>query len=231
MTLIYIVEDDDSISEIEMIALKNCNYDVKRFDRSSVFLKKLEETLPDLVLLDIMLPDENGYEVVKKIRKNPVWRKLPIIMVSAKSTEIDMVRGLDEGADDYIKKPFSIMELISRVKALLRRTQDKDPVLLKVNDITLDYTRHLVYVKDEPVELTYKEFELLRYLMINVEVVLSRDAIIRVVWDTDFEGESRTVDMHIKTLRQKLKESGKNIKTIRNVGYVLQRVNSNETEN
>lgn len=152
-------------------------------------------------------------------------------MVSAKSTEIDMVRGLDEGADDYIKKPFSIMELISRVKALLRRTQDKDPVLLKVNDITLDYTRHLVYVKDEPVELTYKEFELLRYLMINVEVVLSRDAIMRVVWDTDFEGESRTVDMHIKTLRQKLKESGKNIKTIRNVGYVLQRVNSNETEN
>lgn len=231
MTLIYIVEDDDSISEIEVIALKNCNYDVKRFDRSSVFLKKLEETLPDLVLLDIMLPDENGYEVVKKIRKNPVWRKLPIIMVSAKSTEIDMVRGLDEGADDYIKKPFSIMELISRVKALLRRTQDKDPVLLKVNDITLDYTRHLVYVKDEPVELTYKEFELLRYLMINVEVVLSRDAIMRVVWDTDFEGESRTVDMHIKTLRQKLKESGKNIKTIRNVGYVLQRVNSNETEN
>ena len=231
MTLIYIVEDDDSISEIEMIALKNCNYDVKRFDRSSVFLKKLEETLPDLVLLDIMLPDENGYEVVKKIRKNPVWRKLPIIMVSAKSTEIDMVRGLDEGADDYIKKPFSIMELISRVKALLRRTQDKDPVLLKVNDITLDYTRHLVYVKDEPVELTYKEFELLRYLMINVEVVLSRDAIMRVVWDTHFEGESRTVDMHIKTLRQKLKESGKNIKTIRNVGYVLQRVNSNETEN
>lgn len=231
MTLIYIVEDDDSISEIEMIALKNCNYDVKRFDRSSVFLKKLEETLPDLVLLDIMLPDENGYEVVKKIRKNPVWRKLPIIMVSAKSTEIDMVIGLDEGADDYIKKPFSIMELISRVKALLRRTQDKDPVLLKVNDITLDYTRHLVYVKDEPVELTYKEFELLRYLMINVEVVLSRDAIMRVVWDTDFEGESRTVDMHIKTLRQKLKESGKNIKTIRNVGYVLQRVNSNETEN
>ena len=231
MTLIYIVEDYDSISEIEMIALKNCNYDVKRFDRSSVFLKKLEETLPDLVLLDIMLPDENGYEVVKKIRKNPVWRKLPIIMVSAKSTEIDMVRGLDEGADDYIKKPFSIMELISRVKALLRRTQDKDPVLLKVNDITLDYTRHLVYVKDEPVELTYKEFELLRYLMINVEVVLSRDAIMRVVWDTDFEGESRTVDMHIKTLRQKLKESGKNIKTIRNVGYVLQRVNSNETEN
>ena len=231
MTLIYIVEDDDSISEIEMIALKNCNYDVKRFDRSSVFLKKLEETLPDLVLLDIMLPDENGYEVVKKIRKNPVWRKLPIIMVSAKSTEIDMVRGLDEGADDYIKKPFSIMELISRVKALLRRTQDKDPVLLKVNDITLDYTRHLVYVKDEPVELTYKEFELLRYLMINVEVVLSRDAIMRVVWDTDIEGESRTVDMHIKTLRQKLKESGKNIKTIRNVGYVLQRVNSNETEN
>ena len=231
MTLIYIVEDDDSISEIEMIALKNCNYDVKRFDRSSVFLKKLEETLPDLVLLDIMLPDENGYEVVKKIRKNPVWKKLPIIMVSAKSTEIDMVRGLDEGADDYIKKPFSIMELISRVEALLRRTQDKDPVLLKVNDITLDYTRHLVYVKDEPVELTYKEFELLRYLMINVEVVLSRDAIMRVVWDTDFEGESRTVDMHIKTLRQKLKESGKNIKTIRNVGYVLQRVNSNETEN
>ena len=231
MTLIYIVEDDDSISEIEMIALKNCNYDVKRFDRSSVFLKKLEETLPDLVLLDIMLPDENGYEVVKKIRKNPVWRKLPIIMVSAKSTEIDMVRGLDEGADDYIKKPFSIMELISRVKALLRRTQDKDPVLLKVNDITLDYTRHLVYVKDEPVELTYKEFELLRYLIINVEVVLSRDAIMRVVWDTDFEGESRTVDMHIKTLRQKLKESGKNIKTIRNVVYVLQRVNSNETEN
>ena len=222
MTLNYIVEDDDSISEIEMIALKNCNYDVKRFDSSSVFLKKLEETLPDLVLLDIMLPDENGYEVVKKIRKNPVWRKLPIIMVSAKSTEIDMVRGLDEGADDYIKKPFSVMELISRVKALLRRIEPEVVKQIAFDQLILNNEKHEVSIDGKCVDLTFKEYELLQYLLINQGIVLEREKIMEQVWGLMYEGESRTLDMHIKTLRQKLGEYGSRIRTVRNVGYVIE---------
>ena len=168
--------------------------------------------MPDLVLLDVMLPDESGYDIVRKLRKNPATKKLPIIMVTAKTAEMDMIKGLDEGADDYIKKPFSIMELITRVKALLRQ----------VENITLDHERHMVFVDDKPVELTFKEYELLRLLMTNPSVVLSREVIMRHVWGTEFECESRTVDMHIKTLRQKLGEAGSKIRTVRNVGYVIE---------
>uniref|UniRef100_UPI004055FEC1 response regulator transcription factor n=1 Tax=Agathobacter sp. TaxID=2021311 RepID=UPI004055FEC1 len=222
MAFVFIVEDDANIREIETIALKSSNYEVKAFENAKDFYKKLEETIPDLVILDVMLPDESGYEIVKKLRLNEVTRKIPVIMVTAKTQEMDMIRGLDEGADDYIKKPFSVMELITRVKALLRRTISAEVKILQLEELRIDHERRAVFVEEEAVELTYKEYELLRLLMTNQGAVLSRDVIMRHVWGTDFEGESRTVDMHIKTLRKKLKEAGSRIKTVRNVGYVIE---------
>ncbi len=222
MALIYIVEDDTSIREIETIALKNSGHTVYAFEKARDFYKKTEDLVPDLILLDVMLPDENGYDIVKKIRKNPVTKQIPVIMVTAKTTEMDMIKGLDDGADDYIKKPFSIMELITRVKALLRRTTPEESKYARLDNVFLDNERHMVYVDDVPVELTFKEYELLRLLMLNPSVVLSREVIMRHVWGTEFEGESRTVDMHIKTLRQKLGAAGSKIKTVRNVGYVME---------
>ena len=222
MALIYIVEDDESIREIESIALKNSNYIVSAFENAKEFYKKLDELVPDLILLDVMLPDESGYDIVRKLRKRPATQDIPIIMVTAKTTEMDMIKGLDGGADDYIKKPFSIMELITRVKALLRRTAKEDPKLLKLDDLVIDRERHVVTVKNEPVDLTYKEYELLRLLMGSQGIVMTREVIMRSVWDTDFEGETRTVDMHIKTLRHKLGDYGSRIKTVRNVGYVIE---------
>lgn len=222
MALIYIVEDDESIREIESIALKNSNYIVSAFENAKEFYKKLDELVPDLILLDVMLPDESGYEIVRKLRKRPATQDIPIIMVTAKTTEMDMIKGFDGGADDYIKKPFSIMELITRVKALLRRTAKEEPKLLKLDDLVIDHERHVVTVNNEPVDLTYKEYELLRLLMGSQGIVMTREVIMRSVWDTDFEGETRTVDMHIKTLRHKLGDYGSRIKTVRNVGYVIE---------
>ena len=222
MALIYIVEDDESIREIETIALKNSNYIVSAFENAKEFYKKLDELVPDLILLDVMLPDESGYDIVRKLRKRPATQDIPIIMVTAKTTEMDMIKGLDGGADDYIKKPFSIMELITRVKALLRRTAKAEPKLLKLDDLVIDHERHVVTVNNEPVDLTYKEYELLRLLMGSQGIVMTREVIMRSVWDTDFEGETRTVDMHIKTLRHKLGDYGSRIKTVRNVGYVIE---------
>lgn len=221
MPLVYIVEDDANIREIETIALRNSNYIVQSFDRASSFYQKIEETVPDIVLLDIMLPDEDGYCIIKKLRSNPKTRKLPVIMITAKTTEMDLLKGLDEGADDYMKKPFSVMELLTRVRALLRRSKAEGPAQIQVGDILLDHERHIVTVNGDQIELTFKEYELLRYLMTNAGIVLSRDSIMQRVWGTDFEGESRTVDMHIKTLRQKLGTVGKLIRTVRNVGYVI----------
>lgn len=222
MALIYIVEDDESIREIETIALKNSNYIVSAFENAKEFYKKLDELVPDLILLDVMLPDESGYDIVRKLRKRQATQDIPIIMVTAKTTEMDMIKGLDGGADDYIKKPFSIMELITRVKALLRRTAKEEPKLLKLDDLVIDHERHVVTVNNEPVDLTYKEYELLRLLMGSQGIVMTREVIMRSVWDTDFEGETRTVDMHIKTLRHKLGDYGSRIKTVRNVGYVIE---------
>lgn len=222
MELIYIVEDDESIREIETIALKNSNYIVSAFENAKEFYKKLDELVPDLILLDVMLPDESGYDIVRKLRKRPATQDIPIIMVTAKTTEMDMIKGLDGGADDYIKKPFSIMELITRVKALLRRTAKEEPKLLKLDDLVIDHERHVVTVNNDPVDLTYKEYELLRLLMGSQGIVMTREVIMRSVWDTDFEGETRTVDMHIKTLRHKLGDYGSRIKTVRNVGYVIE---------
>ena len=222
MALIYIVEDDENIREIETIALKNSNYMVCAFEKATTFYKKLEDIMPDLVLLDVMLPDESGYDIVRKLRKNPQTKRLPVIMVTAKTAEMDMIKGLDDGADDYIKKPFSIMELITRVKALLRRTETEDVKILQMEHILLDHERHIVYVDNQPVELTFKEYELLKLLMTNAGIVTSREEILEKVWGTNFEGESRTLDMHIKTLRQKLGEAGTKIRTVRNVGYVIE---------
>lgn len=223
MACIYIVEDDTDIREIETIALKNSGHTVADFDNGRAFFHKLDEKVPDLAILDIMLPDMDGYEIVKKLRNNPGTKKLPVIMVTAKTTEIDMIKGLDMGADDYIKKPFSVMELITRVKAVLRRTLEVDnSKFVTIGEVFLDNERHTVYVNDSSVELTFKEYELLKLLMTNSGIVMTREMIMHRVWGTEFEGESRTVDMHIKTLRQKLGESGSRIKTVRNVGYVME---------
>lgn len=223
MALIYIVEDDVNIREIETFALKNSGYQTKDFGCAADFYAKLEEKIPNLIILDIMLPDEDGLSIVKKIRSNPESRRVPVIMVTAKTTELDKVKGLDLGADDYITKPFGIMELISRVKALLRRCDGmEDEKFYSVGGLLLDIEKHSVTVDEQPVELTYKEYELLRLLMQNAGIVTSRDAIMERVWGTDFEGESRTLDMHIKTLRQKLGSAGAMIKTIRNVGYMIE---------
>ncbi len=223
MALIYVVEDDANIREIETIALKNGGHTVEGASCARELFEKIEEKVPDLAIVDIMLPDKDGYEIVKELRGNLATAGLPIIMVTAKSTEMDMVKGLDIGADDYIKKPFSVMELITRVRALLRRTRNlESQKIFSMGKILLDDERRAVYVSDKNVELTYKEYELLRLFMANPGIVLTRNMIMQKVWDTDFEGESRTVDMHIKTLRQKLLDEGGCIKTVRNVGYVME---------
>lgn len=220
---IYIVEDDKNIREIEMFALKNSGYVVEEFENAKTFFSRITEKVPDLVLLDIMLPDMDGLEIVKKLRSRPDTVRVPIILVTAKTTELDKVKGLDIGADDYLTKPFGVMELISRVKALLRRSRAlKDDKQLVLGDITLDSERREVNVDGELCELTFKEFELLKLLMVNAGIVLHRDTIMSDVWGTDYEGESRTLDMHIKTLRQKLGEAGNMIKTVRNVGYKME---------
>ena len=223
MQTIYVVEDDKNIREIESFALKNSGYTIFDFECARDFYKKLSERKPDLILLDIMLPDEDGLEMVRKLRFMPETKKIPIILVTAKDSEIDKVKGLDIGADDYMTKPFGIMELISRVKALLRRSQAAEKERrLQVGELVLDEERHSVSVGEVPCELTYKEYELLKFFMLNEGIVLRRDVLMDRVWGTDFEGESRTLDMHVKTLRQKLKEAGCLIKTVRNVGYQLE---------
>lgn len=223
MSLIYIVEDEESIREIETFALKNASFEVEAFDCAAGFYSRLETRVPDLALLDVMLPDEDGLTIVKKLREMPDTSRLPVIMVTAKTTELDKVKGLDLGADDYISKPFGIMELISRVKALLRRAaRDQEQKFFRLGEIFIDEERRLAYVNEKPVELTYKEYELLKCLISNVGIVLSRDVLMARVWGVEFEGESRTVDMHIKTLRQKLGAAGSRIRTVRNVGYVME---------
>ncbi len=221
MSLIYVVEDDKNIQEIEQIALKNSGYQVVTFDTAGDFFDALKTQTPDLLLLDIMLPDMDGLQVLEQVRGQAALRSLPIIMVTAKTTELDKVRGLDMGADDYLSKPFGIMELISRVKALLRRSGGKKEKNITIGQVCLDEEKHKVTVGGQACELTYKEYELLKLLMANAGAVTSRESILEQVWGTDFEGESRTLDMHIKTLRQKLGASGGMIKTVRNVGYIF----------
>ena len=222
MSHIYVVEDDKNISEIESFALKNVGHTITECSCGKEFHKALQERIPDLILLDIMLPDEDGLEILMKLRSTPETRRVPVIMVTAKTSEIDKVKGLDMGADDYLTKPFGVMELISRVKALLRRAGGmEEEKFIKVGELFIDDEKHAAFVSDKHMELSYKEYELLKYLALNRGIVLTRDNLMDKIWSTDYEGESRTLDVHIKTLRQKLGEAGSYIRTVRNVGYYL----------
>ena len=222
MAIIYCVEDDENIRELIVYALKGNGFNPIGFENSKDFYSQMEVNIPDLILLDIMLPEEDGLSILKKIRNNSSTKYIPVIMITAKTSEYDKVIGLDMGADDYISKPFGVMELISRVKAILRRSNiNKGANTLTIDTINLDYEKHLVTVEDKHIQLTYKEFELLYYLLKNKDIVLSRDSLLNEIWGFDFEGETRTVDVHIGTLRQKLGKSGKLIQTIRNVGYKI----------
>ena len=218
--LIYIVEDDSAIKELESYALINSEFSVEGFERGKELFDALTIKIPALILLDIMLPDEDGIHILKKIRSTMAYRDIPVIMVTAKTTEIDAVKGLDMGADDYITKPFGVMELVSRVKAVLRRTQKAEhQQILIYKNIVIDEAQHKVFVDDEEIELTYKEYEVLKLLIINKGIVLTRDKIMESIWGYDFEQGNRTVDVHIQSLRKKIKSAGVHIKTIRNVGY------------
>lgn len=219
MALIYIVEDDENIREIEEFALENAGFSVNSFSDATSFFASLERKLPDLVLLDIMLPDENGNDILTNIRASEITQSIPVIMVTAKTTELDLARGLEIGADDYIKKPFSVVELTSRVKALLRRTSSDGKQIIRIDELVLDDGKHTVSLGDSPVELTFKEYELLKYLLMNRGLVLKRAQIMDKIWGMDYELESRTLDMHIKSLRAKLRNYGDRILTVRNVGY------------
>ncbi len=220
--MIYIVEDDSNIRQMESYALKNSGYEVAEFSDGESFWELCRTALPDLVLLDIMLPGEDGLSILRRLREDPSTRRIPVIIISAKSTELDTVTGLDSGADDYITKPFGVMELISRVRAILRRVDVPSSSQIVLGGITLDDEKRQVFADGVLCPLTYKEHELLKYLLLNHGIVLTREKMMDNVWGTDFAGESRTVDMHIKTLRQKLGACGNMIKTVRNVGYKIE---------
>lgn len=217
--LVYIVEDDSSIRELEMYALKNSSFEVQGFEDGEEIFSALEKSMPCLILLDIMLPKDDGIQILKKIRASARYSEIPVILVTAKTGEIDAVKGLDAGADDYIAKPFGVMELVSRVKAVLRRTQRKVKTVLNYKEIELDESRHTVFVGENEIDLTYKEYEILKNLIRNKGIVLTRDRLMDIVWGYDFEQGNRTVDVHIQSLRKKLGTAGEYIKTIRNVGY------------
>ncbi len=218
--LIYIVEDDADIRELETYSLKNSGYEVKSFAESKSFFAACTEEIPHLVILDVMLPDFDGLSVLERLRSESATKAVPVILVTAKGSEMDKVKGLDMGADDYITKPFSVLELISRVRAILRRCSfETKQDIVTLGGIVFDDSKHIVTSNNEECSLTYKEYELLKYLLKNKGMALTRENIILNVWGYDFEGESRTVDMHITTLRQKLGDCGNLIKTVRNVGY------------
>ena len=221
---IYIVEDDKEIRELEQYALESSGFQVEGFERAAPFYTAVAKALPDLVLLDIMLPGEDGLTILRRLRTRTETRDIPVILVTAKSSELDTVRGLDLGADDYLAKPFGIMELISRVKARLRCSPSAHPpVQYQYGGILLSEEKHQVTVDDLPVELTYKEFELLKLLLSAPGTAFTRDVIMERIWGYNYELSSRTLDMHVKTLRQKLGAKGAMIQTIRNVGFKLER--------
>lgn len=218
--MIYCVEDEGNIRDLIVYALKNSDFDVEGFASGEELFRAMGEKIPSLVLLDIMLPGEDGLTILKRIRDNPSTEDIPVIMLTAKSSELDKIVGLDGGADDYIVKPFSVLELVARVKAVLRRARPKeDNQLIAIDGVIIDKKKRTVLVDGEPITLTYKEFELLYYLFRNKNIVLNREMIMAQVWGYDFEGESRTVDVHIASLRHKLKDKASLIETVRNIGY------------
>ena len=218
--MIYLVEDDASIRELVVYALNNSGFEAHGFDTPSAFWSAMAKEVPTMVLLDIMLPEEDGLQILKKLRADPRTQRIPVIMLTAKGSEYDKVIGLEAGADDYIPKPFGMMELIARVKALLRRASDAPaPETYQVGCLTVCPQRHLVEVDGSAVALTLKEFELLSMLVKNRNMVLTRDRLLNQIWGYSFDGENRTVDVHIRTLRQKLGPAGDLIETVRGVGY------------
>lgn len=220
---VYVVEDDENMSDLECYTLTNNGYEVKPLYTAKEFEQELKKIIPDMIILDIMLPDENGIRMLVKLRQAESTRDIPVMMVTARSSEVEKVKCLDAGADDYVTKPFGVLEFNSRVKALFRRSMKNSNFnLIQVGDIVLDDDRRIVTVGEEEKNVTFKEYELLKYLMINKGIVLSRDKIMEAVWGFDFQGESRTVDMHIKTLRQKIGSERNRIKTVRNVGYKIE---------
>ncbi len=222
MSLIYCVEDDENIRELVSYALRGQGYNVMGFGDAAALTPALLQNMPDLILLDIMLPGKDGLTILKELRAKKEYADIPVIIMTAKSGEYDIVRGLDLGADDYVTKPFGIMELISRIKSVLRRSsrgEEKDTPMLSIGAITVDCRRHIVMNDGKEITLTLKEFDLLCYLILNKGIVVSRDQIMQSVWSAPFEMESRTIDMHIMSLRQKLGETGNLIKTVRGLGY------------
>ncbi len=219
--MIYLVEDDESIRELVIYTLKSQGFEAKGFERPSLFWKELEKEHPSLLLLDVMLPEEDGISILKKLRVRPDTRKLPIIMLTARGSEYDTVIGLDSGADDYIPKPFRMMELISRIRALLRRSEDHGAEEYQAGNLYVCPARHVVTVDDKKINLTLKEYEVLCLLLKNSGTVLSRTQLLNQVWGYEFDGESRTVDVHIRTLRQKLGTAGDLVETVRGVGYKI----------
>lgn len=220
--MIWCVDDDNTIRDIEVYTLTQTGFEAKGFADGISMLETLKTEKPELIVLDIMLPGKDGVEVLKEIRSNPETRKIPVIMATAKGTEMDKIQGLDTGADDYLVKPFGVMEMVSRIKAVLRRCEpDEKEEVLSIGEITLSDKEHLVTVNGEKVVLTFKEFEILKLFMSNPGVVFSRDKLLSEVWGIDYLGESRTVDMHIKTLRQKLGDAGTIIETVIGVGYKM----------
>lgn len=221
--MIFCVEDDDAIQGLMIYALNAAGFEAKGFSDGACLFAALQTELPDLILLDIMLPGEDGISILKKLRGQAATAGLPVIMATAKGTEYDKVTGLDLGADDYLAKPFGMMELVSRVKAVLRRYPPaQKQAALSVNGLTMDPAEHTVTAGGERVILTRKEFELLRLFLSSPGVVFTREALLSAVWDTEFTGETRTVDMHIRTLRQKLGNYGVMIETVRGIGYRLE---------
>ena len=221
--MIWCVDDDNTIRDIEVYTLTQTGFEAKGFADGISMLEALKTEKPELIVLDIMLPGKDGVEVLKEIRSNPETRKIPVIMATAKGTEMDKIQGLDTGADDYLVKPFGVMEMVSRIKAVLRRCEpDEKEKVLTIGEITLSDKEHLVTVNGEKVVLTFKEFEILKLFMQSPGIVFSRDKLLSEVWGIDYLGESRTVDMHIKTLRQKLGNAGALIETVIGVGYKME---------
>ena len=221
--MIWCVDDDNTIRDIEVYTLTQTGFEAKGFADGISMLKALKTEKPELIVLDIMLPGKDGVEVLKEIRSNPETRKIPVIMATAKGTEMDKIQGLDTGADDYLVKPFGVMEMVSRIKAVLRRCEpDEKEEVLSIGEITLSDKEHLVTAGGEKVVLTFKEFEILKLFMQSPGIVFSRDKLLSEVWGIDYLGESRTVDMHIKTLRQKLGDAGSLIETVIGVGYKME---------
>ena len=223
--MIWCVDDDSTIRDIEVYTLTQTGFEAKGFADGISMLEALKTEKPDLIVLDIMMPGMDGVEVLKEVRSRADTRKIPIIMATAKGTEMDKIQSLDTGADDYLVKPFGVMEMVSRIKAILRRcAPDEVSDVITVGEITLNDKEHTVSVSGEKVALTFKEFEILKMFMSNPGAVFSREKLLSTVWGVDYLGESRTVDMHIKTLRQKLGESGKCIETVIGVGYRMEGV-------